>query len=316
MMNQGGTADTISTLNPNSVEVLDSSQAYTSSYYAPSSGSAAVPWTTQRTDNFSTENGILTNSSYHQDQRAEPHSRNVQDGLTVGSLASTSTSGTANVPQAYSNYATYPNTDPYGYNNTGYTGYYNGYQQQSNQSYPQPIGAYQSTGAPYQSLSSFQNTGSYAGPASYSSTYYNPGDYQTSGGYPSGSYSNQTNLWREGNYASYTSHQYPNYTPDSNSAYSSSSAIASSQQYQEPYKHWADYYNQTEVTCAPGTENISVPITSTTACPAPAPAPAVTGGYSASNSQPPVPFTTPWRPESSSSELLSGQVWCLLFHRV
>ncbi|KAK5794449.1 hypothetical protein PVK06_035675 [Gossypium arboreum] len=28
----------------------------------------------------------------------------------------------------------------------------------------------------------------YAGPTSYSSTYYNPGDYQTAGGYPSSSY--------------------------------------------------------------------------------------------------------------------------------
>ncbi|KAL0414009.1 UNVERIFIED_CONTAM: hypothetical protein Sradi_1602600 [Sesamum radiatum] len=129
------------------------------------------------------------------------------------------------------------------------------YQPQSNQSYPHHVGAYQNTGAPYQPLSSFQNTGSYAGPASYSSTYYNPGDYQTSGSYTntSGNYGTQTNLWHGGQYATYGSHQYPNYTPDSTSAYSSTTAVATSQ-YQQHYKQWEDYYNQTqtEVSCAPG----------------------------------------------------------------
>ncbi|KAL8051472.1 hypothetical protein ABFX02_06G150200 [Erythranthe guttata] len=135
--------------------------------------------------------------------------------------------------------------------------------QQSTQSYPHHVGAYQNTGAPYQPLSSFQNTGSYAGPASYSSTYYNPGDYQTSGSYTSGTYGTETNLWQGGQYATYSSNQYPNYTQDSSSAYSSTPAVATSQ-YQQHYKQWEDYYNQTqtEVSCAPGTENVSVPIAS------------------------------------------------------
>ncbi|KAK3018511.1 hypothetical protein RJ639_003684 [Escallonia herrerae] len=279
---------------------VDSTQAQGSSYYAPSTGSEALSWTTQRVDNSSVENGIYSNSSFP--QHAEPSSRNIQHDLNVASTTSTSSSGAANIPQEY-NYAAYQSTDPYGYGNTAYAGYYNGYQQQSNQSYPQPVGACQSTGAPHQPLSSFQNTGSYAGPTSYSSTYYNPGDYQTSGGYASGGYSNQTNLWPQGNYSSYTSHQYPNYTPESHGAYSSSSASATSLQYQQHYKQWADYYSQTEVSCAPGTENTAVNTPSNLG----GPVPAVTSVYPASSSQPPAPFTSSWKPESSSAELPTVQ---------
>lgn len=271
--------------------MVDPSQGYTSYYTS------------------SIDNGVLFNSTYQQDQRAEHPTRNVQDGSSVPSLASTSSSGAVNLPQEYSTYATNPNTDPYGYGNTGYAGYYSGYQQQSNQQYPQPVGAYQNTGAPYQPLSSFQNTGSYAGPPSYSSTYYNPGDYQTSGGYASGGYNNQsqqTHSWNDGNYTSYASHQYPNpnYPTDPNGAYNASAATSTSLQYQQHYnKQWADYYSQTEVSCAPGTENISVTSTSNPLCPIP-----VTSGYPASISQPPAPYIPPWRPDSSSSELPSVQV--------
>ncbi|XP_011091492.1 SAC3 family protein A isoform X1 [Sesamum indicum] len=178
------------------------------------------------------------------------------------------------------------------------------YQPQSNQSYPHHVGAYQNTGAPYQPLSSFQNTGSYAGPASYSSTYYNPGDYQTSGSYTSGNYGTQTNLWHGGQYATYGSHQYPNYTPDSTSAYSSSTAVATSQ-YQQHYKQWEDYYNQTqtEVSCAPGTENVSVSIASSVNNSVPS----GSSGYTASNNQMPAAYTPSWRPEFSSSDLTSVQ---------
>ncbi|KAL0456683.1 UNVERIFIED_CONTAM: SAC3 family protein A, partial [Sesamum latifolium] len=178
------------------------------------------------------------------------------------------------------------------------------YQPQSNQSYPHHVGAYQNTGAPYQPLSSFQNTGSYAGPASYSSTYYNPGDYQTSGSYTSGNYGTQTNLWHGGQYATYGSHQYPNYTPDSTSAYSSTTAVATSQ-YQQQYKQWEDYYNQTqtEVSCAPGTENVSVSIASSVNNSVPS----GSSGYTASNNQMPAAYTPSWRPEFSSSDLTSVQ---------
>ncbi|KAG8390019.1 hypothetical protein BUALT_Bualt01G0039700 [Buddleja alternifolia] len=178
------------------------------------------------------------------------------------------------------------------------------YQQQSNQSYPNQVGAYQNTGAPYQPLSSFQNTGSYAGPASYSSTYYNPGDYQTSGSYSSGTYGTQTNLWHGGQYATYSSHQYPNYTPDSNSAYNSTTAVATSQ-YQQHYKQWEDYYNQTqtEVSCAPGTEHISASSVSAVD----SSVPSGSSGFAASNNQMAASYTPLWRPESSSSGLTPVQ---------
>ncbi|KAH6801285.1 hypothetical protein C2S52_001749 [Perilla frutescens var. hirtella] len=146
------------------------------------------------------------------------------------------------------------------------------------------IGAYQNTGAPYQPLSSFQNTGSFAGPASYSSTYYNPGDYQMSGSYASGTYGTQTNLWQGGQYATYGSHQYPNYSQqDTNSAYSSTTLHC----------------------CAPKTEHISVSISSSVN------SSILSGnvGYTASNNQMPAAYAPQWRPGSSSSELTSVQVW-------
>ncbi|KAL2526125.1 SAC3/GANP/Nin1/mts3/eIF-3 p25 family [Abeliophyllum distichum] len=327
MMNQGETTETITTLDPNSLEKHQAvDQVHASSYYPPNP--AVASWSTHGENHNLRENGTMSNPSYQHDQRVEPISRNVQDGMNIASTASTSNSGVANVAQGYSGYATYPNSDPYGYNSSGYAGYYSGYQQQSNQyqqqsnqyqqqssqyqqqqsnqyqqqsnqSYPQPIGAYQNTGAPYQPLSSFQNTGSYTGPASYSSTYYNPGDYQTSGSYTSGTYGAQTNLWHGGQYAEYSSNQYPSYKPETNTAYSSTTAVATSQ-YQQQYKQWSDYYNQsqTEVSCAPGTENLSVSSASNLSCSVPS----ASGGYSASNSQLPVPYTPSWRPESSSSE--------------
>ncbi|CAN4105901.1 unnamed protein product [Withania somnifera] len=296
-MNQG--TATMTSLDPSSQEnhqAVDPNQHRMSSYYVPPT---VAQWSAHGADSYPRENGVVSHSGYDHDQQAAQPSRNVQEN--VGTSATTSSSVATNVQQDYSTYGTYQSTDPYGYNNTGYAAYYNGYQQQSNQSYPQPSGAYQNTGAPYQPLSSFQNTGSYAGPASYSSTYYNPGDYQTSGGYPSGAYNNQTNAWHEGHYSAYTSHQYQSYNSDSNAAYSSTTAPAASQ-YQQQYKQWADYYNHTQndVTCAPGTENISVSNVSSLSCPVPA-------GYTASGVQAPVSHAPSGKTESGLPTLSAVQ---------
>lgn len=326
-------------------QTIDQPQAHTS-YFSPNC--AVASWTTQGENHNLRENGAVSNSGYNHDQLPETTLENVQDGANLASTVSTSSSGSTNVAQGYSGYAAYSNTEPYGYNGTGYAAYYsqyqqqpsqyqqqssqyqqqpnnyqqhssqyqpqtnqyqpqtNQYQQQPNQSYSHHIGAYQNTGAPYQPLSSFQNTGSYAGPASYSSTYYNPGDYQTSGSYTSGTYGTQTNVWQGGQYAAYGSHQYPNYSQDTNSAYSSTSAVATAQ-YQQNYKQWQDYYNQTqtEVSCAPGTENTSASVSSSVN----SSVPSGNIGYAASNNQMPAAYTPVWRPESSSSELTSVQVW-------
>ncbi|TXG49644.1 hypothetical protein EZV62_025519 [Acer yangbiense] len=311
MMNQGGNAQTLASVDPNVVEnryVIDVSQSQTSSYLPSTTGSGVVPWNTHGVDNRSAENGNISNSTYYHEQHNEPLRRNVQDGQNATSLASSSSLGATNASD-YNGYTSYPNaSDPYGYGSTGYQGYYSSYQQPPNHSYPQPVGAYQNTGAPYQPNSSFQNTGSYAGPASYSSTYYNHGDYQTAGGYPSSGYSNQTTTWNEGNYTNYTSHQYPNYTADTSASYSSGpsgTAAATSVQYQQHYKQWADYYGQTqtEVSCAPGTENLSVANTSNQVCPVPG----VTSGYPTANSQPLPTYTSTWQQDSSSSQMPSVQ---------
>ncbi|CAA3013617.1 Hypothetical predicted protein [Olea europaea subsp. europaea] len=164
--------------------------------------------------------------------------------MNVASIASTLNSGGANVAQGYCGYASYPNIDPYGYNGSGYPGYYSGYQQQpnqyqqqsnqyqqqSNQSYPQPIGAYQNT-----------------------------------------------DFWKLYKWCLRCSDQ----------------LVAWQAQH---YKQWSEYYNQshTDVSCAPGTENLSVTSASNLSCSVPT--------YSASNYQLPAPNTPSWRQESSSSE--------------
>ncbi|XP_073146315.1 SAC3 family protein A [Henckelia pumila] len=349
MMNQGESTETVTTLDRSSIEkhqIVDPHQAHTP-YYSPKC--AAVPWSMPGENHSSKENGIVADSNYIHGQQVEITLRNVQDGMSAASGASTSNSGATITTQGYSGYAVQPNTDSYGYTSTGYAAYYNGYQQQpnqyqqqsnqyqqqpsqyqqhpsqyqqqssqyqqqynqyqqqsnqyqqqSNQSYAQHVGAYQNTGAQYEPLSSFQNTGSYAGPASYSSTYYNPGDYQTSGSYTSGTYASQTNPWQGQPYAAYNSHPYPNYTPDSNSSYSSTPSVATNH-YQQHYKQWEDYYrqSQTEVSCAPGTEKQSTASASSLN----SSIPNANSGYTPSNNQMPVAYTPSWRPESGSSEL-------------
>ncbi|XP_058760215.1 uncharacterized protein LOC131633521 [Vicia villosa] len=78
--------------------------------------------------------------------------------------------------------------------------------------------------------------------------YWYSADFQTIGGYHNNNgYANQAPVWN-------------------NSSYSSGVA-ATSVQYQQQYTQCADYYNQTQVSCAPVTENLSVPSSSTLGCP-------------------------------------------------
>ncbi|EFH53786.1 hypothetical protein ARALYDRAFT_905913 [Arabidopsis lyrata subsp. lyrata] len=277
----------------------DGSQAHKYSYQY-STGSDSAPWTAHSVENQAVENGNYSNSNYYHPQPTGPATGNVQEIPNTASFTSSSTSGTTNVAQEYSGYTPYlTSSDPHNYSNTGYSNYYSGYQQQPSQSYPQPVGAYQNTGAP-QPLSSFQNPGSYAGTASYSGTYYNPADYQTAGGYqstnynnqtagsyPSTNYSNQTSASNQGNYTDYTSNPYQNYTPDAN------------------YQQWSAYYSQTEVPCAPGTEKLST--TTTSAYSQSFPVPGVTSEMPASNSHPAPSYVQPWRPETDSSHPPSQQ---------
>ncbi|XP_010554566.1 PREDICTED: SAC3 family protein A-like isoform X2 [Tarenaya hassleriana] len=314
-MNQGGNTEAVATLDPNAIQNrygVDGSQVQMSSYQYLT-GSDTSSWTMNRVENQAVENENYSSSNYYCPQPVEPATRNVQEASNAVPVSGSSTLFTANVAQDYSGYTSYPSsTDPSNYASTGYANYYSGYQQQPNHSYTQPVGAYQNTGAPYQPLSSFQNTGSYAGTASYSGTYYNPADYQTaegypstsysnqtSGGYPSTSYGNQTAAWNQGNYAGYTSNTYQNYTPDTSGAYTSSVASTTSVHYQQNYKQWSDYYSQTEVPCAPGTEKLSVSGASSQSFPVPG----ITSQMPPSSGQPALSFVQSWRPETNSSQI-------------
>ncbi|XP_044509231.1 SAC3 family protein A-like isoform X2 [Mangifera indica] len=301
MMNQGGNTQTVALLDPNLVEnryIVDTSQSHTS-YLPSTTGSGAVSWNAHGVDGGATENGVLLNSTFHHEQHTEPLVRDVQDGVNVTSAVSSSSLGTTAVSE-HSGYTPFPNSsDPYSFGNTGYPGYYSSYQQQLNHSYSQPVGAYQNTGAPCQPISSFPNSGSYAGLTSYSGTYYHPGDYQKTGSYPSSSYESQMNSWNESNYANYNPHQYSNYSADASGAYNSGTAATPSLQYPQQYKQWTDYYDPTEVTCAPGTENMPVATTSNQV----PTVPVVTAGYPTTNGLPPTTYPLPWQQDYSSSQM-------------
>ncbi|EPS68958.1 hypothetical protein M569_05810 [Genlisea aurea] len=289
------------------------------SYTSP----GTVPWNSLGEDKstYGGDNGDLSSSANNQDKQ-------VQDAINQTPATSTSSSGVASVAQGYSGYAAYSNSDPYGYSSADYAAYYgqyqqqahyqqqptqyqeqpvqyqqpaqyqqqlSSYQQQTNQSYPQQTVGYQNSGASYQPLSSFQNTGSYGEPANYTSTYYNPGDYQTSGSYTTGPYSTQTTFWHGAPATNYGVNQYPNYTSDSNSAYGSTTVVTAPQ-YRQHYSQWSGYYSQssTEVTCAPGTENITVSVSST-------PSSIVSAGNTGftTSKNPTAVYTSSWRPPVS-----------------
>ncbi|PIA56322.1 hypothetical protein AQUCO_00700568v1 [Aquilegia coerulea] len=265
MTHQGASnTDAMANFDPNTFRYVDINQGASSAYSSLNTGvpSTTAPWTMKWADNNSTLNGVAPSSSYYHGQQNESLARDNKDVTDAASQAVAVPSlGTSHGPQEHAGYSSYSSsTDTYGHDNTGYQGYYNGYHQQTSNTYSQQVGAYQTSGAPYQPLTSVDNSGSYAGSTSYSNTYYNTGDYQTTGGYPSDTNNNQSTSWSDGSYANYPSHQYSNYSSlDSNGAHNSSTVAAAPLSYEQQYKQWADYYSHTasDVSCAPGTENIS-----------------------------------------------------------
>ncbi|XP_020248458.1 SAC3 family protein A isoform X2 [Asparagus officinalis] len=293
MMNQGGEAQ--------GVDMSQGNMSLTSGHHSWSStpGPVTVSWNSYGTANASVENGVPSSSGYDYDTQRE--TTVTGDGHSAASSAchasTSSNSGTTNLPQDYANYTPYSNPmGTYTYNNTEYQNYYN-YQQPSSSSSSQQVVACQNSGATYQSFSSFQHTGSYVAPTSYSSTYYNAGDHQTAAaGYPNNSYVNQSNYWNNGSTGSYPQ-QYPNYTaPVANSTQVTSNA-ASSLHYQH-YGQWPSYYYPPAptVNSVPGTEQMST----TSSAPA-TPVQAAAGSYPYPSNQPPPPGTTTWRSESGPS---------------
>lgn len=284
--------------------VLEVRHDQSTSYPYSETPTEASPWATYGVDNSHIQNGFPSNSTYGYEQHLLPPQKDSMNGATEASSLSL---GSTSIGQDYHGYMTYQNsTDSSGYGNAGYTGYYSGYQQQQPQnSFPQPVAAYQSTSTPYHPPASYQNTESYASSASYSNTYYNPADYQSTAGYSNNNYSYQTSQWDGAatTYSSYTQYPYSNCPPASTSAYGSSNASLSSVQYQQQYKQWDEHYAQTEVSCAPGTESLSVNASSQ--------AESMNSGIShgtAISNQPTPPIVAPWRPDVGSSEVPPPQV--------
>ncbi|KAI4382857.1 hypothetical protein MLD38_008765 [Melastoma candidum] len=261
----------------------------------PSEGSS---WPNYGVDNSHTQNGYPSNSTYGYEHHVLPSHKDSVNGATEASSLSL---GSTSIGQDYNGYMTYQNsTDSSGYGNTGYTGYYSVYQQQPQNSYAQPVASYQSTSAPYHPPASYQNTGSCASSSSYSNTYYNPPIYQSPAGYSSSNYSNQTSQWNGATYSSYTQYPYSNYPPASTSAYSSSNASLSSAQYQPQYNQWAEHYAHAEVSCAPGTEKLSVTASSQVE----SVNSGITHGTTTTvSSQPTPPIAATWRPDTGSLEV-------------
>jgi len=267
--------------------------------WSSSTGPVIVSWNSYGTANTPIENGPPSSSGYHYDtQREVPVTGDAYNGDSASHASTSSSFGAANVTQEYSNYAPYSTSaETYMYSNAEYRNYYN-YQQPASGSSSQQVGACQNSGAPYESFSSFQHTGSFVAPTSYSSTYYNAGDHQTAAGYPSNSYVNQSDYWNDGRTGNYPSHQYSSYTPPvASSTQVTSNAAASSLHYQQ-CGQWPYYYYPPApaVSCPPGTEN-TLATSATPACPTQA----ASGGYPYPSNQPPPPGTTSWRKESGSS---------------
>jgi SAC3 family protein LENG8/THP3 len=207
---------------------------------------------------------------------------------SVGSSVPHASQSTMGMENAAHPHVPYSNTVQHGYNPVDYASYYYSYPQATNDSSVQQ-GANQHTGAAYQPLTSFQNSGSYVGPTS--NTYYNPAGHQTVSGYGSGSYYYQ-NTWNGGSTENNYAQSYQHYTPsDTNALQNSTSMPANS--YQHQYNQWPYFYNHS----VPSASINPVAGNSTTDTIAVNPP----SGYSYSSNQPPPPGTTSWKNNSAAS---------------
>jgi SAC3 family protein LENG8/THP3 len=208
---------------------------------------------------------------------------------SVGSSVPHAAQSTMGMENAAHSHASYSNTVQHVYNPVDYANYYYSYPQATNDSSVQQ-GANQHTGAAYQPLTSFENSGSYVGPTN--NTYYNAGGHQTVPGYGSSSYYYPNNTWNGGSAGNNYAQTYQNYTPsDTNALQNSTSLPANS--YQQQYNQWPYYYNQ-PVPSASINPVAGISTTDTIAVNTPS-------GYSYSSNQPPPPGTTSWKNNSVAS---------------
>ncbi|KAJ6853218.1 SAC3 family protein A isoform X1 [Iris pallida] len=290
MMNQGGSG-----LDPNiakNFQGVDASERHVSlttgqHSWSSSTGPVTASWNPYGTENSRTENGTSSTYGYHYGaHKVMPVTGDIHGGVNSASNASNSLGmGSASVTQSYANYPPYSNTtDPCAYNNTDYQSCY-GYQQPASGSSTQQVGAYQNSGAPYQSSSSFHHTG-------YSGTYNNAGDYQTVAGYPNNNYGDQFNYWNGGSYAS---NQYMSY-PSSDSISTQTSNLPASSVHYQQYGQYCYNASAPAVSSTPMTENLLASSASTPTIPIQA----TSGGFPYPSNQPPPPGTTSWGRNSGS----------------
>jgi hypothetical protein len=258
--------------------------------WSSSTGAAAVSW------NYPVDSQ-KQDTVYYDPQRDVSVSG---DNQTVASSAPPTVQSTMSLPNASHSHVPYSSSLQHGYNPAEYGNYYYNYPQATNNYSAQQGGANQHSGAAYQPLTSFQNSGSYVGPTS--NTYYNAGADQTAPGYATNNYYYQNNAWGGGSSGDVHSQTYQTYNPsDANAAQNSSSLPTNSFHYPQQYTQWSHYYDQS----APNSVGSAVAgssVSETKACSA-------GSGYAHPSSQPPPPGTTQWKNDTVASTAPPLQVY-------
>uniref|UniRef100_A0A8R7TJZ5 PCI domain-containing protein n=1 Tax=Triticum urartu TaxID=4572 RepID=A0A8R7TJZ5_TRIUA len=276
MAAQGGEAAAGSDPKPNegwSVEQTSSSQ-----YQPSASGHHAWSSSSGASWNYSVDN-TNQNAVYYDPQRDVSVSGATQNVTNGAPHVTQPAVGTTN---ATNTYAPYSNSVQPAYNAAQYPNYYYNYPQPANDSSLHQ-GVDQSSGAAYQPLTSFPNSGSYVGPTS--NTYYNAGADQTAQAYATNNYYYQNQAWSGGSSGDVHAQTYQTYAPsDTNAAQSSCSLPTTSFHYPQQYNQWSNYYDQS----APNSGALAVAGNSASDTKSPS----AGSGYTYPSTQPPPPGTT------------------------
>jgi hypothetical protein len=182
--------------------------------WSSSTGAAAVSW------NYPVDSQ-KQDTVYYDPQRDVSVSG---DNQTVASSAPPTVQSTMSLPNASHSQVPYSNSLQYGYNPAEYGNYYYNYPQATNNYSAQQGGTNQHSGAAYQPLTSFQNSGSYVDPTS--NTYYNAGGHQTAPGYATNNYYYQNDTHNDGSSGNNYAQSYQNYSFSGTNAVQNSSTVS------------------------------------------------------------------------------------------
>ncbi|CAM0955157.1 unnamed protein product [Alopecurus aequalis] len=253
--------------------------------WSSSTGAAAASW------NYPADNQ-KQDTVYYDPQRDVSVSG---DNRNATSSAPPTVQSTMSLANASHSHVPYSSSLQQGYNPAEYANYYyNNYPQPqaTNNGSAQQAGV-QHSGAAYQPLTSFQNSGSYVDPTS--NTYYNAGGHQTAPGYATSNYYYQNDTRNDGSSGNNYAQSYQNYSSsDPNAVQSSSTVPANSFSYQPQYNQWPPYYYNHSapspaVNPVSGSSNIENGVVNNTS------------GYSYPSIEPPPPGTTSWKNNASAS---------------